>query len=249
MKMAFIRLPPLGLTAGQFQEDFFQTPAVRRQLLQTARCRQPAFGQDQHLLADRLHLAQNMTGQDDRVGLPQLPDEFADLDDLRRVQADGRLIEDDEFRAAQQRLRDAHPLPVALGEAADEPGQNLFQPGAAGCAAHLLFPLGFLDALELGRKVQIFLHRHLRVKGRLLRQITDALLCCIGLLRQRVPRHRDLPAGSGQISGQDVHDGGLARTIRPQQAADAAVYHCKGNILYRQTVPVFFGKMRNFDHK
>ena len=66
---------------------------------------------------------------------------------------------------------------------------------------------------------------------------------------RKMPRHRDLPAGSGQISGQDVHNGGLARTIRPQQAADAAVCHCKGNILYRQTVPVFFGKMRNFDHK
>ena len=45
------------------------------------------------------------------------------------------------------------------------------QPGAPGGLLHLLAALGFFDPLELGRKVQIFLHGHFRVQRRLLRQV------------------------------------------------------------------------------
>ena len=99
-----------------------------RDSLQGAGGRQFAFGKDKHLLTDRLHLAEDMAGQNDGVGLAQLPDEFAHFDHLRRVQAHGRLVQNDDLWAAQQSLRNAHPLFIALGQAADEPGQHFFQP-------------------------------------------------------------------------------------------------------------------------
>ena len=104
-------------------------------------------------LAQSLHLAEDVAGQDDRVGLAQFPDQFTDADDLRRVQADRGLIQNDQLRAAQKSLRNAHTLAVALGQAADEPGHHLIQPGAPGGLLHLLAALGFFDPLELGRKV------------------------------------------------------------------------------------------------
>ena len=54
------------------------------------------FGKDQDLLADCLHLTEDMAGQDDRMCPAQLPDELADLDDLCRVQADRRFVQNDE---------------------------------------------------------------------------------------------------------------------------------------------------------
>ena len=59
------------------------------------------------------------------MGLAQFPDQFTDADDLRRVQADRGLIQNDQLRAAQKSLRNAHALAVALGQAADEPGHHL----------------------------------------------------------------------------------------------------------------------------
>ena len=62
---------------------------------------------------------------------PEALYKLAYLDYLLRVEADGRLIKDDDLWVSEQRLRDADALAVALREAADEPGQNVFQTGTA----------------------------------------------------------------------------------------------------------------------
>ena len=71
-----------------------------------------------------------MAGQNDGVCLAQVVDEGADLDHLRRVQADGRLVQDDDLGRAQQRRRNADALAVAFGQVADEPPLHTLQPGA-----------------------------------------------------------------------------------------------------------------------
>ena len=49
------------------------------QLLRAANSHQMPLGEDEHLLAYRLHLAEDVAGQNDRVRLAQLPDEVANL--------------------------------------------------------------------------------------------------------------------------------------------------------------------------
>ncbi|MNU10270.1 hypothetical protein D3C72_2573270 [compost metagenome] len=49
----------------------------------------------------------------------QLFDQPADFDDLLRVQAGGRLVQHQQIRAVQDGLGQAQPLPVPLGQAAD----------------------------------------------------------------------------------------------------------------------------------
>ena len=51
--------------------------------------------------------------------LPQLPDQVADFNDLKRVKADGRLVQNDDFGIAQQRLRNTDALLVAFGQRRD----------------------------------------------------------------------------------------------------------------------------------
>lgn len=99
-----------------------------------------------------MHLAEDVAGKDDRVRPAQLPDEVADLDNLCGVQPYGGFIQNDKLRAAQQRLRNAHSLTVALGQAADDPGQHFFQPGAASSGQHLLFALRVLYPLSSATK-------------------------------------------------------------------------------------------------
>ena len=207
------------------------------------------LGKDQHLTAHCLHLAEDVAGQDDRVAFPQLPDQSADLDDLCRVKAHGRLVQNDELRRAQQCLRNAHTLAVALGQTADEPGQHLFQPGAAGSFAHLFFAVGLLfDAFQLCSKIQIFLHRHFRVERRLLGQIAHTGLGLLGLLRQAEARHLHFTGGGGKVAGEDIHDRGLARAVGAEQAEDLAVAHRKGQIFNGRVRAILFAQMRYFDH-
>ena len=180
--------------------------------------------------------------------LTQFPDEVADLDDLRGVQPHGGLIQNDELRAAQQRLRNANPLTVALGQAADDPGQHFFQPGAAGSSQHLLLALRTLDPLELCHKVQILLHGHFRVERRLLRQVAYTSFGLLRLLRQTEPGYLHLALGGCQIAGEDIHNGGFARAVGPQQAVDLAVRHRKREILHGRAAAVGLAQVRNFDH-
>ena len=158
------------------------------------------------------------------------------------------FVQNNEPRTSQQRLRHAHPLAVALREAADEPGQDIFQTGTVGGRLHLRRAVCFLDAFQFGGKVEIFGHRHLRVKGRLFGQIAHTGLGGIGLLGQRVPCHRHLPTGGREIAGEDIHNGGFARAVGPQQTTDLAICHGKRDIVHGKMIAILFGEMRNFDH-
>ena len=180
--------------------------------------------------------------------LAQLPDEVADLDDLRGVQTYGGFVQNDELRAAQQRLRNAHPLTIALGQAADDPGQHFLQPGAAGSGQHMLLALRTLDPLKLCHKVQILLHGHFRVERRLLRQVAHTGFGLLRLLRQTKAGHLHLALGGGQIAGKDIHNGGFARAVGAKQAVDLAVRHRKREILHGRAAAVGFAQVRNFDH-
>ena len=114
--------------------------------------------------------------------------------------------------------------------------------------AHLLLPFCLFHTLQLGGKGQVLLHRHLRVKGRLFGQIAHTGLGGIGLLGQRVPCHRHLPTGGREIAGEDVHNGGFARAVGPQQTTDLAICHGKRDIVHGKMIAILFGEMRNFDH-
>ena len=86
-----------------------------------------------------------MTGQNHRVGPAQIPDQRSDLNDLRRVQANRRLVQNDHARAAQKRSRNAYPLTVSFGQIADQAAVHLGQAGApfggvhSGCAVGAVF--------------------------------------------------------------------------------------------------------------
>ena len=80
---------------------------------------QPAFVDEDHAVAHRLDFLQDVGREQDRLGLADAADRLADLADLVRVEAGGRLVHDQHVRLVQQHLGHADALAEALRELAD----------------------------------------------------------------------------------------------------------------------------------
>ena len=77
--------------------------------------------------------------------LTQFPDQRARFADLRWIQPDGRLVENEDRRVRQQGVGQADTLAKSLGQSADELPANVVQPAAA---------QDVIDALPAGCSMQ-----------------------------------------------------------------------------------------------
>ena len=96
------------------------SPAVRSSAGR-ALAHEPAAMDDQHAPADGLDLGQDVRREQHRLLAREPADQIAHLADLVRVEAGRRLVEDQERRVGDQRVRKADALSVALGELPDDP--------------------------------------------------------------------------------------------------------------------------------
>ena len=55
------------------------------------------------------------------MGPCQAPDEFPDLNDLFRIQADGWFVENEDRRVMNERLSETDTLPVTPGKVSNQP--------------------------------------------------------------------------------------------------------------------------------
>ena len=85
--------------------------------------------QDDDPARQRLDVGQDVRRQQHRPLARQLADQRVRLADLVRIEADGRLVEDQDRRARQQRVRQPDPLPVAARQRADDLRAPLAQAG------------------------------------------------------------------------------------------------------------------------
>ena len=79
------------------------------QLVERARGHQPAFVDDHDAVAGLGDLGQDVGREDDRVLALERLDQAPDLDDLGRVEADRRLVEDEDLGIVDEGLGDARP--------------------------------------------------------------------------------------------------------------------------------------------
>ena len=141
------------------------------------------------------------------------------MDALLRVQAHRGLVKDQEGRVPQQRLGNAHPLPLAAGE-----GTYL----GLGLLLQIHRPdhipdgrLRAAQTLEGGHVVQKLGDSQLVEKAKVLRQITKAGLQLPLNLVQRRPVYQNAPLSGHQSCYQQFHQGGLACPVGAQQADEA----------------------------
>ena len=67
----------------------------------------PAAVEDQHAAAEQLDLGQDVGREQQGVLAAELADQLADGHDLLRIEADGRLVEDQHLRVVEDRRRRA----------------------------------------------------------------------------------------------------------------------------------------------
>ena len=173
---------------------------------------------DDDVAARLLDLAEQVRGDDDRAAVARVVlDDLPHLLDLRRVEAVGRLVEQEQVGHAEHRLRDAEPLAHALAVGADptvdraaEPGdlEDLVEPGVdAGAAAGPPEEVEVLPAGEVGEQPGS------------LDEAADAREGGgpgVDLLAE----HAGLARGGGDQSHDHPHGRALARPVGPEQAED-----------------------------
>ena len=95
-----------------------------------------------HFFAHLSHLWQNVGREHDGMRAGQFFDQGANLDDLLRVESDGRLVQDQHRRIVNNRLGQPDPLPKALGQLPGQSVDDLGQPAAGDGGVERLADLG-----------------------------------------------------------------------------------------------------------
>ena len=151
--------------------------------------------------------------------------------DLRRVQAVGGFVEDDDFRIVQNGLRDAHTLAVAARQARYRGHDLVLKLGGGDGFLDGVHLLAIRDALKLRRVVEKGRDCHFRIERAVLGQVAHEAL-------RAAPVALDIAAIDGnaarrrlQEAREHLHDCGLARAIMAKQAHDFAVPDCEAHII------------------
>ena len=195
-------------------------------------------------------LGEDVAADQDRLAHPaQLAQDLAHLDPRARIQARGRLVQDEQLRVVDQRVRQAQPLAhparerldvrVALVDEAHDL-QQLPDHGAAPRRRHVVAareevevlpdPQVVVDAVEVGH-------------------VADPAAHLDGVLGDGDPAHQRLPGGRGEQGGQDAHGGRLARAVGADEAVDLARADEEVDAGQRQLVVVALGEAARLDHR
>ena len=173
--------------------------------------------------------------------LSQFPDQIPDLDDLLGVQTHTGLIQNQHLRRSQQRLGQAHPLAVTLGQVLDQTASHVRNLSHVHNLLHLLIPLRLGHFFQFRRKPQILLHCHIHIQRRQFRQITDALFSLLRFLLHVVTIYGHRALTGGQIAGDNIHSGGLPGAVGPQKSIDLPLLHLEGQMVHGGVIPIPLG--------
>ncbi|MPM77346.1 hypothetical protein SDC9_124349 [bioreactor metagenome] len=165
---------------------------------------------------------------------PQRVNDLSNFDDLLRVEAARRFVENDIFRIAAERLGNADALAIALGEIADQAILHVLQPDLIENALEMALDLPLRHAHELADEHQILVDGHLRVERRELRHVAQVTLCFERFLEDVVPVDPDVSLVRGDVSGYDIHRSGFARAVAPDEADDLSLVCLEGYAAHRQ---------------
>ena len=190
-----------------------------------------------------------MGAENHRVLAAQFLDQATRFDDLLRVEAGCRLVEDQHVRVVEQGLGEADSLPVALRELCalavghvryTRPLHGRLYPGRA---------IGSRDAFDPGAEHQVIAHGHVRVERRRLGQVAGAALGLDGLLDHVVAGDEGFAVGRRHIAGDDPHRRRLAGAVGAEEAQNLPTLGLEADVVYGREGAVLLGEVLNFDHR
>ncbi|MNY32674.1 hypothetical protein D3C86_1669030 [compost metagenome] len=149
-----------------------------------------------------------------------------------RIEADGRLVEQQQARLAEQGLRQSQALAHALGVGLDPSMRGARQADFLQQHVHL----GGRCAFESCEMTQGLQAAHLRVKGHVLRQIAQQAPNV--WITGQSAEHPDLPFASLEQAEHQFHAGGLAGTVVPEQAQHFTFGEAQAQLMQHGSVPI-----------
>jgi hypothetical protein len=205
-----------GDRGGEADLHAAQRPFAQR--LDALHGHQPALADDADAVGDVLHLREDVGRHEHGLAaLARLPDHHQELLLHQRVQAAGRLVQDQQLRCVHERLHQADLLPVALREAADPGAQLQVEP-----AGQLLDAAGGDATTEVAQVGERLADRLAPVDGELAGQVADTAPQR-GAARPRPgAQHPDLAAAGPDQVQQQPDGGGLAGAVGAEVAEHLA---------------------------
>ena len=215
------------------------------QLLLGALGDDPALPDQDQVVGDLLHLVEQVGGEEHgAAACGVLPQQAAHPVDAGRVEAVGRLVEDQDARVAEQRVGDAESLAHAEG-VVPEPAPRLGR-RQRDQLEHLVDPrprqahgLG-ADREDLAAGAAVVLRRGVEEHADQQTRVRDVAVA--------VPPDRDAPRAGRREADHDAHRGGLARAVRPEEAGDPARSCHEGHVVDGPVAAVRLGYSVNCDH-
>ena len=168
---------------------------------------------------------------------------------LMRVEADGRLVQNDQFRFMHQRVRQADALPVAFGKLADDAAAHVRQAALFHHRVHALARTPPAEALEPRAEFQVFPHAHFGIERIVFRHVTDAPAHFVRFVKNVEARHAHRAARRRQETGQNPHRRAFARAVRAEQADDFAARDRERDVRHRRAARIALRQIRHFNHR
>ena len=163
----------------------------------------------------------------------ELPDDVPQLAPRQRIDADGRLVEEQELRHADERAGEAELLLHAAREPPRQPAGERPERRHLHEARIALRPLGDGDAVQVGVEVEVLLHAQVLVEAEPLRHVADPVLHRCGLLPTSMPSTSSLPESGAMRPADEPDQRGLAGAVRSDERGELAVADIERHVVER----------------
>src|SRR5215510_14545677 len=168
---------------------------------------------DLDTVTNGLDLRQYVRRKNDRAAFAQLADQRSDLANLQRIQPNRRLVQDDDIRVVDDRLRDADALLEAFRQRADQTPAAIDETATRFDRLHGRFEISTVNPTQLAGKAQKFVDRELAVERRIFGQVADVPLRGDRLIDQVDAAYRDAAGARREIAGKHLHRRCLACAV------------------------------------
>ena len=212
--------------------------------------------QDAAVVDDRdpgAHLAElgeDVAADEDRLAhRPQLAKDLAHLDAGPRVEARGRLVEDQQRRIVDERVGEAQPLAHAAREGLDVGVALVGEADDLEQLADHRGPAGRGDAVAAREEVEVLPDAEVVVHAVEVGHVADAAADLDRVRADRDAGHERLARGRGEERGQDLHRRRLARAVRPDQPEDLAAADDEVDAGHGEVVVVALHEAAGLDHR
>ena len=183
-------------------------------------------------VAEQIRLVHKVRRQHDQSALLRVLEKLPRSAARLRVHARGRLVQEDDLRAADERHREAQLALHAAGQRLGFGVHLLLEPREADHLRSLLLDLLVAEPFEQRNKLDVLDDAEVRVDGVLLRADAHGLSHTGELVREREPV--DVRVAGGRLQQTRQHGDGrtLSCTVVSEQAEDLVVVHGQVEVVH-----------------